>query len=81
MEVGISSGPIRDAKGNVVGISVVHRDISERQRSERELRQTQQWLEMAQEAGGVATWDYDPEGGDVRWTKELFRQLGYDPAK
>jgi PAS domain S-box-containing protein len=78
VEVGISSGPIRDLQGNVVGISVVHRDISERKRSERELQQTQQWLELAQEAGGVGTWDYDPESGDVRWPREAFRQLSYD---
>jgi PAS domain S-box-containing protein len=77
VDVGISSGPIRDSSGNVVGVSVVHRDISERKRSERELRQIHQWLEMAQEAGDVAPWAYDPENGEVRWTKQLYRQLGY----
>jgi PAS domain S-box-containing protein len=77
VEVGISSGPIRDSSGHVVGVSVVHRDISERKRSERDLRQMHQWLEMAQEAGDVAPWAYDPKTGEVRWTKQLYRQLGY----
>jgi PAS domain S-box-containing protein len=77
VEVGISSGPIRDSSGHVVGVSVVHRDISERKRSERDLRQMHQWLEMAQEAGDVAPWAYDPEIGEVRWTRQLYRQLGY----
>jgi PAS domain S-box-containing protein len=77
VEVGISSGPIRDSRGHVVGVSVVHRDISERKRSERDLRQMHQWLEMAQEAGDVAPWAYDPKTGEVRWTKQLYRQLGY----
>jgi PAS domain S-box-containing protein len=77
VEVGISSGPIRDPTGDVVGVSVVHRDISERKRSERDLRQIHQWLEMAQEAGDVAPWAYDPETGEVHWTKQLYRQLGY----
>jgi two-component system, chemotaxis family, CheB/CheR fusion protein len=81
VEVGISSGPIRNANGNVVGVSVVHRDISERKRSERDLRQINQWLEMAQEAGNVAPWAYDPETGEVRWTKQLYRQLGYGPGE
>jgi two-component sensor histidine kinase len=58
-------------------VSVVHRDISERKRSERDLRQMHQWLEMAQEAGDVAPWAYDPKTGEVRWTKQLYRQLGY----
>ena len=77
VEVGISSGPIRDSSGHVVGVSVVHRDISERKRSERDLRQMHQWLEMAQEAGDVAPWAYDPEIDEVRWTRQLYRQLGY----
>ena len=81
VEVGISSGPIRDSSGNVVGISVVHRDISERKRSERDLRQIHEWLEMAQEAGDVAPWGYDPDIGEVRWTKQLYRQLSYSPAE
>jgi PAS domain S-box-containing protein len=77
VEVGISSGPIRDAGGHVVGVSVIHRDISERKRTERELRQIQEWFEIAQEAGDVATWEYDFETGEVRWTRQLYRQLGY----
>jgi PAS domain S-box-containing protein len=77
VEVGISSGPIRDSGGHVVGVSVVHRDISERKRSERDLRQMHQWLEMAQQAGDVAPWAYEPNTGEVRWTKQLYRQLGY----
>jgi PAS domain S-box-containing protein len=81
VEVGISSGPIRDSSGNVVGVSVVHRDISEHKRSERDLRQIHQWLEMAQEAGDVAPWAYDPETGEVRWTKQLYRQFGYGPGE
>ena len=80
VEVGISSGPIRDADGKVVGVSIVHRDISERRRSERDLRQIHEWLEMTQEAGDVAPWGYDLDGGEVRWTKQLNRQIGYDPA-
>jgi PAS domain S-box-containing protein len=81
VEVGISSGPIRDPSGNVVGVSVVHRDISERKRSERDLHEIHQWLEMAQEAGDVAPWAYDTETGEVRWTKQLYRQLGYAPGE
>ena len=76
-EVGISSGPIQDSSGRVVGVSVVHRDISERKRAERDLRQIHEWLEMAQEAGDVAPWAYDAETAEVRWTKQLYRQLGY----
>jgi PAS domain S-box-containing protein len=81
VDIGISSAPIRDTSGNVVGVSVVHRDISERKRSERDLRQIHQWLEMAQEAGDVAPWTYDPETGEVRWTNQSCRQLGYGPSE
>jgi PAS domain S-box-containing protein len=81
IEVGISSGPIRDSHGRIVGLSVVHRDISERQRAERELRQTQEWLELTQEAGRVGPWEYEIPSGEMRWSRELYRQLGHDPAR
>jgi PAS domain S-box-containing protein len=80
VEVGISAAPIRDSSGKVIGVSVVHRDISERQRAERDLRQIHQWLEMAQEAGDVAPWAYDPATDEMRWTNQLYRQLGYGPG-
>src|SRR5262249_9642085 len=76
VEVGISSGPIRDSSGHVVGVSVVHRDISERKRSERDLRQMHQWLEMAQEAGDVAPWGDEPKTGAGRWKKQMDRPRG-----
>src|SRR6516164_11298575 len=75
--LGSALGQFETRVGHVVGVSVVHRDISERKRSERDLRQMHQWLEMAQEAGDVAPWAYDPKTGEVRWTKQLYRQLGY----
>jgi PAS domain S-box-containing protein len=81
VEVGISSGPIRDTSGTVVGVSIVHREISERKRTERDLRQIHEWLEMTQEAGDVAPWGYDLDGGEVRWTRQLHRQLGYDTGR
>ena len=28
----------------------------------------------------MAPWGYDLDGGEVRWTKQLNRQIGYDPA-
>ncbi len=80
-EVGISSAPIRDKQGAVVGVSIVHRDITERKRAERALRQTQDWLELAQEAGNVSLWDYDPQSGEVHWPPQIYRQLGYDAAE
>jgi PAS domain S-box-containing protein len=81
VEVGISSGPIRDSSANVVGVSIVHREISERKRTERDLRQVHEWLEMTQEAGDVAPWGYDLDIGEVRWTKQLYRQLNYDSSR
>src|SRR4030095_14407404 len=57
VEVGISSGPIRDSSGQVVGVSVVHRDISERKRSARDLTQMHKWLEVAQDTADDSTGD------------------------
>ena len=36
---------------------------------------------MAQEAGDVAPWGYDLGIDESRWTRQLYRQLGYDPTE
>lgn len=50
IDVSITVSPIRDAAGNVVGASKIARDISERKRAERELRESEQELRTVTDA-------------------------------
>jgi PAS domain S-box-containing protein len=48
--------------------------------SEEALRMSRQRLELAQEAGGIATWDWDIEANETRCSKEYGRLYGLPTA-
>lgn len=49
----------------------------ERARAERALRESEQRLLLAMEIGRLAAWDWNLSTGEVTWSDEHFRVLGY----
>ncbi|MBK6454570.1 MAG: PAS domain S-box protein [Gemmatimonadetes bacterium] len=49
-----TTGPYRDARGNVIGVVAISRDVTELKRMEGQLRQAQKMEAVGQLAGGVA---------------------------
>jgi PAS domain S-box-containing protein len=60
------------------GLSVYIRDISERQRLERELRERDETLSLAERSAGIGVWDIDLASGLVRGTPQFFRIMGLE---
>jgi PAS domain S-box-containing protein len=58
-------------------LSVVH-DITERRRAEEALRESQARLENATRATRIGTWDWNLLTGEVHFSAEWKRQLGYE---
>jgi PAS domain S-box-containing protein len=54
-------------------------DISERKEIELTLRASEALLRIAQETGGVASFEYTVGSDDVAWSPHLYTMLGYDP--
>ncbi|MFZ3266683.1 MAG: PAS domain S-box protein [Terriglobales bacterium] len=72
LNVSISVSPIRDAKGEIVGASIIARDVTGQRRAEDLLRQAQKMEAVGRLAGGVAH-DFNNILGIVTACCELLR--------
>lgn len=58
------------------GLSVYFRDITERHRLEKELKDRAEILELAEQSAGIGVWDIDLASQVVRGTSQFFRLYG-----
>ena len=56
-------------------------DVTQRKQMEESLRDSQMRLQAALEAGGMGTWIWDVQTGEVLWDDAAFKLLGRSPAE
>jgi PAS domain S-box-containing protein len=61
------------------GTARLDSEIDERRPIEEELEQRERDLAEAQRVARVGNWKWNIENGEVSWSTEMFRILGYDP--
>jgi len=64
INVSLTISPIKDASGRIVGVSGIARDVTERKQAEQELRESEERLRLAIQAGKMYSFDWDV-GTDV----------------
>jgi diguanylate cyclase (GGDEF)-like protein/PAS domain S-box-containing protein len=75
--------PLRDGSGNIIGLVGVNRDVTERKRAEEAVRESQYFLEKAQEVGRIGHWVSDPTRaeGRLQWSRETYSIFGLTEAE
>jgi len=63
------------------GVAVYWRDISPRRMAEQILHDSEEHLRLAQEAAGIATWEYDLATRSIRWSPQMYALLGCSPRE
>jgi C4-dicarboxylate-specific signal transduction histidine kinase len=56
------------------------RDITERKRSDEQLRRSQEFLAEAQHLSGIGSFSWRVATDDIAWSEELCRMFEFDPA-
>jgi PAS domain S-box-containing protein len=82
IEVSATASPIRDPAGQLVGVSVVARDITEQRWAEALLRESQERLHLAMAGGQMGAWTRELDGTDrTDWSPELEAIFGLSPGE
>jgi PAS domain S-box-containing protein len=63
----------------ITALIVSARDVTERRQVEEALRESEERQKKAQEVGKVGTWDWNPQTGELVWSDEIYRIIGYMP--
>jgi PAS domain S-box-containing protein len=61
-------------------IELLRREIEQREAAQRELRESQRALEMAQALAHIGSWTWDIPTNRVSWSDELHRIFGLEPG-
>ncbi|MDO9709001.1 PAS domain-containing protein [Paracraurococcus lichenis] len=69
-----------DAAGRPVRALGAVRDVTARRAAEDALREGEARLRLAQEAGGIGSWDLDLATGKQVWSERQYTLFGLDPA-
>ncbi|MGA8142939.1 MAG: PAS domain S-box protein [Candidatus Acidiferrales bacterium] len=70
---------LRDRQGQLKGFANITRDMTERRRTEQELRKRQALLAQAEILANMGSWEIDAAANTVTWSDHLFRMLNLEP--
>jgi PAS domain S-box-containing protein len=66
--------------GRGIRLAGVLQDLTDARMAEEALRRSEERLRLAQEAGGVGSWEWDIGSGALHWSESCYRLHGMDPA-
>jgi len=73
-------GPLRDEAGNVEGVIGIGLNVTEEAHARKRLHQREALLEQAQTMADMGSWEWDLTRATIRWSTDIFRLLGLEPA-
>lgn len=73
-------GPVIDAGGQLVGLTLVSSNASRLRRAEQALVESQASLRLALDAGNVGVWRWDARSDVVEWDEKLDAMFGLAPG-
>jgi len=79
IDVSLTISPVKDAEGNVAGVSTILRDIGDRKRAEQALRESEERLRFALSGARAAAWQWNILTNEQIWSSDSYLLHGRDP--
>ncbi len=72
--------PIRNSNGETMGAVLVFRDVTERRATEAALKDSEERLRLALDAGEIGFWDWDVAHNRLTWSDRMYTLHGIEPG-
>lgn len=79
--IGHSVAPIKNERGDMVGVVLVHRDVTEERRAEEAARRNREVLSLVHQIGKVGHFDWNPLTDETTWSPEQEALYGLAPGQ
>lgn len=79
IDVSLTISPVKDAEGNVAGVSTILRDIGDHKRAEQALRESEERLRFALSGARAAAWQWNVLTNEQIWSADSYLLHGRDP--
>lgn len=73
--------PMYDSDGSLIGVLGIGRDVTDRQRTETELREFKERLTEVQRLSSSGNWEMDLVADKLWWSDEVYRIFEVDPSE
>lgn len=77
IDISLTTSPIRNASGTIIGASKIARNISLQKETERLMHENAERFRMAVEITNLGTWEYNPENLDLYCSPETKKLCGF----
>ncbi|HEY3276414.1 MAG TPA: PAS domain S-box protein [Syntrophorhabdaceae bacterium] len=77
----VSTTPLHDDRGQLIGAVHVAHDITGRKRAEESLRESQERMCRAEEIAHLGSWELDVVRNRLSWSDEVYRIFGLHPQE
>lgn len=79
LDISITTSPIRNRQGIIIGASKIARDITPQKQAERQIRKGEALFRMAVGSSQLGTWEYLPAEDKFSWSSESEKIWGLSP--